>query len=86
MASDRPPVYPEMARLRGEQGRTVLRVSVDPDGRPDTVSIAVSSGYPILDSAALSAVRDWRFVPATRGNTPVPAIAEVPVKFQLENP
>jgi periplasmic protein TonB len=86
MASDRPPIYPEIARLRGEQGRTVLRVSVDADGRPDNVSVAVSSGYPILDSAALSAVRDWRFVPATRGNTPVPAIAEVPVKFQLENP
>lgn len=86
MASDRAPVYPEVARLRGEQGRTVLRVSVGADGLPDSVSVAISSGYPVLDSAALSAVRDWRFVPATRGNTAVPAVAEVPVRFRLENP
>jgi periplasmic protein TonB len=86
MASDRPPTYPEIARLRGEQGRTVLRVSVGADGLPNAISVAVSSGYPMLDSAALSAVRDWRFVPATRGNTPVPAVAEVPVRFRLENP
>jgi protein TonB len=86
MESDRPPVYPEIARMRGEQGRTVLRVSVGADGLPHDISVAVSSGYPVLDSAALSAVRDWRFVPATRGNTPVPAIAEVPVRFSLENP
>ena len=86
MASDRPPVYPEIARIRGEQGRTVLRVSVGADGLPHDISVSVSSGYPVLDSAALSAVRDWRFVPATRGNTPVPAVAEVPVRFQLENP
>ncbi len=86
MASDRPPVYPQIARLRGEQGRTVLRVSVGTDGLPHDISVEVSSGYPVLDSAALSAVRDWRFVPATRGNTPVPAVAEVPVRFQLENP
>jgi len=86
MASDRPPVYPEMARQRGEQGRTVLRVSVGADGLPRDISVAVSSGYPMLDSAALSAVRDWRFVPATRGDTPIPAVAEVPVRFRLENP
>ena len=86
MASDRPPVYPEMARQRGEQGRTVLRVSVGADGMPHDISVAVSSGYPMLDSAALSAVRDWRFVPATRGDTPIPAVAEVPVRFRLENP
>ena len=64
----------------------MLRVSVGVDGLPHDISVAISSGYPVLDFAALSAVRGWRFVPATRGSTPVPAVAEVPVRFQLENP
>jgi hypothetical protein len=28
-------------------------------------------------------VQQWRFVPATRGGTPVPAVAEVPERFRL---
>ncbi len=84
MESDRPPVYPELARRRGEQGRVMLRVGVDPAGRPISVSVATSSGFPILDSSALNAVRAWRFVPATRGGRAVPAVAEVPVQFRLE--
>ena len=83
MESDRPPVYPEIARRRGQQGRVVLHVNVSPEGMPVAVTVAESSGYASLDAAALAAVRQWRFVPATRGDTPVPAVAEVPVRFRL---
>jgi protein TonB len=83
MESDRPPNYPETARRRGEQGRVLLEVSVSADGMPVSVTVARSSGYPSLDSAALSAVQRWRFVPATRGGAPVAAVAEVPVRFRL---
>ena len=85
MESDRPPVYPEIARRRGEQGRVVLQVNVSAQGLPVAVNVAESSGFPTLDSAALTAVQRWRFVPATRGGTPVPAVAEVPVRFRLTN-
>ncbi|HME23218.1 MAG TPA: energy transducer TonB [Acetobacteraceae bacterium] len=83
MESDRPPVYPEIARRRGQQGRVVLHVNVSAEGMPVTVTVAESSGYTSLDAAALAAVQQWRFVPATRGSTPVPAVAEVPVRFRL---
>ena len=83
MESDRPPAYPESARRRGQQGRVLLRVEVAADGQPVSVAVATSSGVASLDSAALSAVQRWRFVPATRGGQPVPAVAEVPVRFQL---
>jgi protein TonB len=83
MAGNRPPVYPERARQRGEQGRVVLRVDVSVDGMPITVSVAQSSGHPVLDEAAIAAVRQWRFVAATRGGTAVPAAADVPVRFTL---
>ncbi len=85
MAADRPPVYPELARRRGEQGRVLLRVSVGADGTPLAVGIGQSSGHTSLDNAALLAVRQWRFMPAMRGGRPVSASAEVPIQFQLEN-
>lgn len=85
MESDRPPVYPEAARRRGQQGRVVLQVDVSAQGTPVGVSVAQSSGFASLDHAALRAVEQWRFVPATRGGTPLPAVAEVPVRFQLTN-
>lgn len=83
--NNRAPGYPEMARRRGEQGRVMLRVNVASNGIPEDVTVSASSGYPILDSAALAAVRQWRFVPATQAGVPVAAVAEVPVRFQLEN-
>jgi periplasmic protein TonB len=85
MASDRPPVYPEIARRRGQQGHVVLHVNVSPEGLPVAVTVAESSGFPSLDAAALTAVQQWRFVPATKGGVPVPAVAEVPVRFRLTN-
>jgi protein TonB len=83
METDRPPAYPETARRRGEQGRVLLRVAVSPTGLPVNVSVAESSGFPILDSAAVNAVEQWRFVPATRAGAPVAATAEVPLRFRL---
>jgi protein TonB len=83
MESDRPPRYPEAARRRGEQGRVVLQVDVSADGAPVDVTVAEGSGIPSLDAAALNAVRQWRFVPATRAGKPVAAVARVPVRFRL---
>lgn len=84
MATDRPPTYPDLARRRGEQGRVLVRVSVGPDGTPLAVAVGQSSGHTSLDNAALLAVRQWRFVPATQAGRPVPAVAEVPIQFRLE--
>jgi periplasmic protein TonB len=78
------PTYPESARRRGEEGAVMVRVSVSADGMPLEVSVLRTSGHSSLDLAALSAVRQWHFVPATQGGRPVPAIAEVPVRFQLD--
>ncbi len=83
MEFDRPPVYPEVARRRGQQGRVVLEVSVSAEGMPVSVRVVQSSGYPSLDTAAQTAVERWRFVPATRGGAAVSAVAEVPVRFRL---
>lgn len=81
--ANRPPVYPHRARRLGWQGRVVVRVRVDPRGRVEAVRLGQSSGHGVLDRAALKAVRNWRFSPATRGATPVAAWVDVPVRFRL---
>lgn len=80
------PRYPVAARRAGEQGTVTLKVLVGMDGMPQRVEVERTSGSPRLDSAALDAVRRWRFVPAHRGSTPIESWVLVPVVFRLENP
>jgi protein TonB len=80
-----PPSYPMLSRRAGEEGRVVLRVLVSPGGRADDVGIRSSSGYSRLDEAARDTVRRWRFVPAKRGDQPVPAWVLIPISFRLES-
>ncbi|HET8997697.1 MAG TPA: energy transducer TonB [Acetobacteraceae bacterium] len=85
IAGDRPPIYPELARRRGEQGRVLLLVHVGADGMPVAVTVNRSSGYSSLDHAAIAAVEQWRFAPAMQGGRPVAAVAEIPVQFHLSD-
>lgn len=78
------PVYPAAARRAGYEGAAVIRARIQIDGSADRVEIKKSSGYGILDQAALEAVRKWRFIPARRGNEAVVEWVEIPWKFKLE--
>ena len=79
------PRYPAIARRRGWEGRVVLRVEVDSDGRPLSVAIAQSSDHSVLDDAARSTIRRWLFEPGRRGGQAVVAVVEVPVVFRLHD-
>jgi protein TonB len=85
LAGNRRPVYPTQARDRGEEGTVLVLVQVTAQGAAASVSVARSSGHPALDEAALTAIRSWKFSPATRGGVPVAAEAEVPVAFHLND-
>lgn len=56
-------VYPLLARRMGWHGLVVVAASVAADGNVTSVSIAQSSGHGVLDSAAVDAVRAYRFPP-----------------------
>lgn len=79
-----PPRYPQAARRNGDEGTVLLRVLVNPDGTPVQVELDRSSGSSPLDSAAVDAVRNWRFVPARRGAQNVEGWVRVPIVFRLE--
>ncbi|HZR46959.1 MAG TPA: energy transducer TonB [Candidatus Manganitrophaceae bacterium] len=80
------PRYPEGARVAGREGTALLKVTVLPDGKVGETSIERSSGHPDLDQSALEAVTQWRFLPARRGEKPVPASIRIPVTFALNDP
>lgn len=85
MAGNPPPLYPMSARRMGREGRTVLLVTLSASGECAEVSVADSSGTPSLDEAAITAVKTWRFHPATRNSAPIPATLRVPVQFSLNS-
>jgi protein TonB len=78
------PGYPPVSRRLGEEGRVVLRVRVDSAGLAVEAQVHASSGFDRLDSAALSTVRRWKFVPARRGSEAVAATVLVPITFSLK--
>lgn len=78
------PAYPSASRRLGEEGKVVLRVFVEPDGRPSAVEVRTGSGSSRLDDAALDAVRRWKFLPARRGAEAVGAWVLVPIAFHLK--
>jgi protein TonB len=79
------PSYPSLSRRLGEQGQVLLRVYVEPDGNASRVELKASSGYPRLDSAAMTAVHKWRFVPARLGDTATGAWVVVPISFSVRS-
>ena len=78
-----PAVYPPRSIELGQQGEVLVRVRLEPDGAAAEIVLWRSSSFPLLDRAALSAVRGWHFLPAIRDGRPVAAWVEIPVRFHL---
>ncbi len=79
-----PPRYPRTARRRGAQGTVILSVYVDAQGRVANLWIFESSGFRVLDNAALEGVKKWSFEPGRKGDTKVAMWVNVPVRFELQ--
>jgi protein TonB len=75
------PEYPAGALRDQMRGTVVLDVTIGVDGR--VVDAAVVRSIPELDRAALDAVRQWEFVPASLNGTPVAVIVTVIVNFSI---
>src|SRR3989442_5230315 len=62
------PEYPRAAREAGWEGTTVLQVLVLPDGTAGSVTLHKTSGYAVLDEAALTAANTWPVIPGQDGS------------------
>ena len=76
------PVYPEVPRRARIQGRVTVQAVIGPDGSVESADVLRSSN-PFFDDAALSAVRQWRYRPATMNGVPVRVYFTVEVGFVL---
>ena len=78
-----PPVYPDAAKQARVQGIVVLECTISPRG--NVVDVKVLRGIPLLDQAAVDAVKQWIYTPTLLNNVPVPVIMTVTVTFKLSD-
>lgn len=78
------PVYPALSKRLREEGTVLLRVNLDAQGIVLDITVEKSSRFQRLDQAALEAVRQWRFIPAKRGQAAIPSNALVPIEFKQQ--
>jgi len=78
---DVPPAYPVIARSAGIEGIVVLQATIGLDGRVDDVQVLRSIS--LLDEAAVTAVRQWRYTPTRLNGQPVAVVMTVTVSFRL---
>jgi TonB family protein len=77
------PKYPEGARLARVQGVVILEAVID--ARGEVMNLRVLKGLPLgLDAAAVEAVKQWKFAPATLHGKPVAVYYVLTVNFKLE--
>jgi TonB family protein len=78
------PPYPAISKKLREQGLVLLKACISANGAIDSLDLKQGSGYPRLDQVAIQTVKQWKFIPAKKGSTPIPMCYELPVKFILE--
>jgi TonB family protein len=76
------PVYPEDARKASVQGTVILSVKTDATGHVQDMMILRS--IPLLNQAAIDAVRQWVYEPMIINDVPTPVVFTVTVRFQLQ--
>ncbi|MEZ5285090.1 MAG: energy transducer TonB [Vicinamibacterales bacterium] len=76
------PVYPAIAQAARVQGVVIIEATLDTSGRVSAARVLRS--IPLLDDAALTAVRQWVYTPTTLNGEPVSVLMTVTVNFQLQ--
>jgi protein TonB len=76
------PVYPAAARLTHVEGFVIIEATIDEKG--NVARAQVLRSIPLLDEAALTAVRQWKFTPTLLNGVAVPIVMTVTVNFKLD--
>ena len=76
------PDYPDIAREAGVDGVVLVQALVGKDGKVKDVRVV--KPIPMLNDAAIAAIKQWVFKPALSNNKPVAVWVAVPVRFKLQ--
>jgi len=79
--AEQPLVYPPMAISARVEGTVIIEATIGTDGRVSNAKVL--RGKPLLDQAALDAVRTWQYTPTLLNGVPVAVIMTVVVQFRL---
>ena len=75
------PVYPRLAQTAGVGGIVIIEATIDEEGNVRDTRVIRS--VPLLDAAAVAAVRQWRFTPTVLNGQAIPVLMTVTVNFQI---
>jgi TonB family protein len=76
------PNYPDIAKAVKVQGVVIIEAIIGTDGKVQDAKVL--RGQPLLDAAALDAVRAWEYTPTLLNDAPTPVIMTVTVQFHLK--
>jgi TonB family protein len=82
LLSSVPPVYPQLARTQRVSGDVTIDALIDVNGRVSATRVI--SGPTLLHEAAMGAVRQWKYQPATLNGIPTATHLTVTVQFRLQ--
>jgi protein TonB len=77
---DVPPVYPAIAKSARVAGVVTIEATIDPEGK--VMDARVVRSVPMLDQAALDAVRQWEYIPTLLNGVPVPVVVTININFK----
>ena len=76
------PSYPQIAQSARVSGVVIIEATIGPNGKVQNARVLRS--IPLLDQAALDAVKQWEYTPTLLNGVPVPVIMTVTVNFTLQ--
>ena len=82
LMSSAPPVYPAMAKAQHVSGAVTIDALIDVNGRVTTMKVI--SGPTLLQQAAMDALKQWKYEPATLDGKAVPMHLTVTLQFRLQ--
>lgn len=75
------PIYPELARKAGMQGKVWVKVLIDKEGK--VKKAVIMQGPEIFQDEAIAAVTQWVFKPAIQQDRPIAVWMAIPISFKL---
>jgi len=82
LISSVPPVYPTLAKNQHVSGSVMVDALIDANGRVTTMKVV--SGPTLLQQAAMDALKQWKYQPASLDGKPVAMHLTVTIQFRLQ--